>query len=313
MIFKNVVIVCNPRTRDGDLIQRAIMLLKDSQAQLTVIDVVKNLPEDIYAFADGNKVRQLQESALLQRKTQLQSFLKPFKSRLRDINVKVMTGDASMEIVKEVVENGRDLVMLTTERQGPIGDRVLGVLSLHLIRRCPCPVWVVKPTGRSRYRSILAAVDFGDAGETASLNIKIIESALSIARQDKCGLHVLHACDFYLESLLKAHPLIPNAEVERIAHEVWKKHREDFNKLLDGFDLKGIKVERHFVKGDAGDLIIDLANRDDMDLVVIGTVNRINRSGICIGSTAERVSYQVDASLLAIKPESFVSPIEVAS
>jgi nucleotide-binding universal stress UspA family protein len=43
----------------------------------------------------------------------------------------------------------------------------------------------------------------------------------------------------------------------------------------------------------------------------MGTVARTGIPGLLIGNTAEGVLNQVDCSLLALKPEGFVSPVAV--
>ncbi|MDH5473944.1 MAG: universal stress protein [Gammaproteobacteria bacterium] len=43
----------------------------------------------------------------------------------------------------------------------------------------------------------------------------------------------------------------------------------------------------------------------------MGTVGRTGISGFFIGNTADSVLRQVDCSILAIKPEGFVTPVEL--
>jgi len=57
--------------------------------------------------------------------------------------------------------------------------------------------------------------------------------------------------------------------------------------------------------------ILDFTKQAGIDLIVMGTVNRVDRKGIMIGSTAEKVCYLAFCSIMALKPEGFVSPIEV--
>jgi len=38
-------------------------------------------------------------------------------------------------------------------------DRFFSGDDMHLLRKCPCPVWLVKPQAPKTYRRILAAVD----------------------------------------------------------------------------------------------------------------------------------------------------------
>jgi nucleotide-binding universal stress UspA family protein len=48
-----------------------------------------------------------------------------------------------------------------------------------------------------------------------------------------------------------------------------------------------------------------------MDLIVMGTVARTGLGGLLIGNTAESVLQRVDCSVLAVKPEGFVSPVRL--
>ena len=47
----------------------------------------------------------------------------------------------------------------------------------------------------------------------------------------------------------------------------------------------------------------------EADLVVIGTVGRTGIPGLIIGNTAENVLQTTSASVLAVKPSGFVSPV----
>jgi universal stress protein E len=75
---------------------------------------------------------------------------------------------------------------------------------MHLMRKCPCPVWVMKPTRRERFHRILAGVDPSFADEEENLlNIKIIDLATSLAKMDQSELRIVHAWNFRTELLLR--------------------------------------------------------------------------------------------------------------
>ena len=57
--------------------------------------------------------------------------------------------------------------------------------------------------------------------------------------------------------------------------------------------------------------ILGEVRRVDPDLLVMGTVSRWGIARRLLGNTAERVLERVDCSLLTVKPEEFVSPVEV--
>ena len=72
---------------------------------------------------------------------------------------KMLYGTAFLEIIREVLRNGHDLVMTAAEGRAALKDRLFGSTAMHLMRKCPCPVWVVKPTQPETHTRILAAVD----------------------------------------------------------------------------------------------------------------------------------------------------------
>jgi nucleotide-binding universal stress UspA family protein len=47
----------------------------------------------------------------------------------------------------------------------------------------------------------------------------------------------------------------------------------------------------------------------EIDLIVMGTVGRTGIPGFFIGNTAEEVLQTTTASILAVKPEGFISPV----
>ena len=54
-----------------------------------------------------------------------------------------------------------------------------------------------------------------------------------------------------------------------------------------------------------------LLEKLDIDLLVMGTVCRTGIPGFIIGNTAESMIHTVNCSVLALKPQGFVSPVEI--
>jgi nucleotide-binding universal stress UspA family protein len=58
-------------------------------------------------------------------------------------------------------------------------------------------------------------------------------------------------------------------------------------------------------------VITSLTAKKRIDLIVMGTVGRTGIPGFLIGNTAETVLRQVNCSVLAVKPEGFVTPVKI--
>jgi len=59
-------------------------------------------------------------------------------------------------------------------------------------------------------------------------------------------------------------------------------------------------------------VIPELVKHKDIDLIVMGTIGRTGIPGMIMGNTAERLLDRVECSILAIKPEGYISPVTLA-
>lgn len=234
----------------------------------------------------------------------------------------MLKGTPFLGIIREVLGNGRDLVIKTPETWDWL-DRLFGSDDMHLLRKCPCPVWLIKPQVSKSYRRILAAVDVGEAYPPAelksrrALNRQILEMASSLMLSDFAELHVVYAWRAIGERVMRG-GLLPLSEKQIIAHVEQRRrdHAASLNTLMrevisnHGEDTRDYLIpQTHLVKGRARKEIPALAKRIEADLVVMGTVARTGIPGLVMGNTAETILNQIDCSVLAIKPPGFVTPV----
>ena len=230
------------------------------------------------------------------------------------MSANVLCGTPFLEIILEVVRNEHDLVMMTAEGKGALEEMLFGSTTMHLMRKCPCPVWVMKPTQPKQYSRILAAVDPAPLDEKRNaLNMKIMDLATSLAQLEQSELHIVHAWALYREfGLTYGHIQIPKSELNKLIRETETMHGRWFSELLQEYPLENLDCQAHLLHGDAGTLIPELAKEKAIDLIVMGTVCRTGVTGLFIGNTAENVIRQVNCSVLTVKPDGFVTPMRPA-
>ena len=73
--------------------------------------------------------------------------------------------------------------------------------------------------------------------------------------------------------------------------------------------LDYLKPLTHLLKGSARQEVPAPAKRLQVDCIVMGTVARTGIRGFFMGNTAETILEQIDCSVLAIKPQEFVTPV----
>ncbi len=304
--FRNVLLF---HPFDRQTLTRATSLLTTHQAKMTLFTVVPPIERSKIKSSSG-KIIDLQALLAKDHRQQLEEIAEPLKEQGFRISTKSSVGQPFIEIIRQVVAKKHDLVMMTADGQSTIRDQLFGTTSMHLMRKCPCPVWVIKPTRRKRLRSVLAAVDPNpEHGVRDSLNSEILQRAIQIARQEDADLHVVHAWNTLGGELDRGKRWMTRAEIRLHTEQVASDHRKRLDHLLQTETDGSAKV--HMIQGRAGEVIPKIAAMEKVDLLVMGTVCRTGIPGFFIGNTAEMVLNQVDCSVLTVKPSGFISPVKL--
>uniref|UniRef100_UPI0035930DA5 universal stress protein n=1 Tax=Thiocapsa sp. TaxID=2024551 RepID=UPI0035930DA5 len=142
--FRNILVVVDPMPPKRFALDRAVQLARTTGASLTLLSVVKDaaeIPDEAQAGLSGHDLTALVVAHRLRTLTELTRA--PTRQGI-DIRIGVKTGTPFIEIIREVVRNGHDLVMMSAEGRGGLRQRLFGTTSMHLMRKCPCPVLVLK-------------------------------------------------------------------------------------------------------------------------------------------------------------------------
>lgn len=311
--FKNILCVIDAEADQRWVLERTAALAQNNQARLTVLTVLEPVP----AVADI--VPATVEQALRQR------FAGHVAAMLRDVpgasapQVKAVFGRGYLEVIQEVLRHGFDLVVKPATADVNFAALLFGSNDMHLLRKCPCPVWLLKEDGSVPSRRILAAVDFDPfrPDDAAELNRQIIELAAAQALAEGAELHVVHAWDAGAENVLRVWGAgSSEADIAAYVALERQRHESGLNKLMTaavgwlGQDvLVYLKPRLHLPRGNAANEIPALARTLDVDLIVMGTVGRSGIPGLLIGNTAETILHKVECAVLALKPTGFISPV----
>lgn len=140
-----------------------------------------------------------------------------------------------------------------------------------------------------------------------TLNVKIVELALLMARLEQGSPTLLQAWMPYMEGKISSH-VSGDAFVAYV--EAARNHAaDDVAHLKDSFGDRLASTPVALRKGWPDEVIPEFVVAEGIDLVVMGTVARAGIAGLMIGNTAERVLRKLPCSVLAVKPDGFVSPV----
>jgi nucleotide-binding universal stress UspA family protein len=320
--FNRILCVVTSLKSSKAALERAVTLAENNQARLTAVAVARPVSVGM-GMPDGGPISADLQAAMVSDCAQkLESAIAPYLSRV-EIKTKVLVGVQFTEIIREVLRNQHDLLVKPCESLEWL-DQIFGSEDMHLLRKCPCPVWLIKPSVPRTYRCILAAVDVNDSypelelKSRCLLNEHIVELATSMALADFSELHIVHAWEAIGESELRGSFMHMSEEkVTAYVEEVRRKREANLERLmlkvtgdLGQETLDYLKPSVHLVKGWERKVIPALAKQVEADLVVMGTVSRTGVPGLIMGNTAESILNQLECSVLAIKPFDFVSPVK---
>ena len=305
--FKKILCYVGGPADPQPSLTESVELAARNGASLTLLDVLPESTEGPWLTVPGKT--DLEKLVTASRTHDLQELAASIEARGVEVTAEVGTGSPFVEIIRRVVADGHDLVIKTAQGPGSRLGGLLGTTALHLMRKCPAPVWVVKPDPGARFGRVLAAVDPDPERSGArELSVRVLELARSLAGISDSELRVVHAWWLYAETTLTGPRIkMPSAEVELLLDATRETARGALDGLLQEVDLSGVRHQVQLIKGIPGEVISLLAA--ESDLAVLGTVSRSGIAGILIGNTAESVLRRIDCSVLVVKPRNYRTPL----
>lgn len=311
--FKNILLVFNPKVNARAAIDQAETLAKQNSARITVCAVVKELPSNMSIALLVLSPEELFASLMKEHQEQVDGIVSALNKKGVKATAQIKVGIPFIEIIRQVLREEHDLVIVAAEGKTGLTERLFGSTSMHLMRKCPCPVWVVKSSSRKKYGHILAAVDTTNDSpgpDQDSLNRLIMQLGSSMATTNNSELHILQVWNVYGEGYMTVRGGLSETSIRRIRRAAKKQYVEQVDNLIDDTDLDDLTVYKHLPRAEnISKAIVALTRNKKIDLLVMGTVCRTGVAGLIIGNTAEKVLNKVDCSVLTVKPEGFISPV----
>ncbi|MFO1020226.1 MAG: universal stress protein [Planctomycetales bacterium] len=217
------------------------------------------------------------------------------------IRSETLLGKPYLSLTHAVQKEGYDLVVAGTRGTATWERFLIGSTAKRLIRLCPASVWIVKDGRPPVPKVVLAATDLSPVSRKALLQ------GLAVARQAGAEFHLLHVIDS---------ADVPNDVVEHLPQgstlreEINKSAERRLDEFLAGIDAGSLQIRRHLSWGYSWREIATLQKHLHADLLVLGTIGRTRIKGLLLGNTAEKVLDTCDCSILTVKPDDFVSPID---
>ncbi len=302
--FKSILVVFDRATAGREALDQAAKLAQRNGARLSLLVCLTEFERS----GDSDNLENVVVNGL---RSHFEGVIEPLRAMNLAVSSEVRLGRPFIQVIRHVLGDDHDLVIKVAESGGHHGFQFSST-DLHLLRKCPRPLWLLKPSHPGENGPILAAIaPSGGHRDIAALNAYILELASSLAIEREQPLHVVQAWA-PIDPLLLNHLDRPGWD-DPATTEKLDLARSRANALFDRtvrpFVTKGLDIHRHFVDGVPSRAIVDLVRDLVPDVAVMSTLNRASVAGLLVGETAEDVFRQIGCSVLALKPTGFVSPV----
>ncbi|QTF08396.1 universal stress protein UspE [Brenneria izadpanahii] len=305
--YQNLLVAIDPNQDDQPALRRAVYLVQRLGGRIKAFLPIYDFSYEMTTLLSPDERTEMRQGVIQQRTEWIKEQCKYYLDAGVPIEIKVVWHNKPFEaIIQEVIAGQHDLLLKMAHQHDRLEAVIFTPTDWQLLRKCPCPVWMVKDQPWPEISRALVAVNLSSEDPYHDpLNIKLVSETLELAKQvNETEVH-----------LVGAYPVTPI----NIAIELPDFDPSVYNDAIRGQHLIAMKALRqkfnldervtHVEKGLPEEVIPDLAEHLQAGVVVLGSLGRTGLSAAFIGNTVEHVIDHLKCDLLAIKPDDFVSPV----
>lgn len=307
--IETIVVGYDGFERDDPLPTLAVALAHEHGANLRLVHVADEPPRHGW-WSKNSQADELYQSTLDIRRERLEALLSDPRETGIAASSEIRQGVPHVELIRAAMTADADLVIVADQCVHRRGRPGFGTVTMKLLRFCPMPVLAKRDLSQSKHQNIVAALDLAPSPDGAGLNAAVLDMAAALARRSAGKLTLFHAWELWGEETLKSRALTRPKELAEMAAETRRDREHEAKRLVASLGADCPDVDIELRKGDPWIRLPEFVKEHDVDIVVMGTLDRTGLQGLLMGNTAERILNELNCSVLAIKPRAFRSPIE---
>jgi nucleotide-binding universal stress UspA family protein len=215
----------------------------------------------------------------------------------RDIEVTAEAGEPVAVIVDQAVSRRSNLLVMATHGRRGFDRLLLGSVAEKVLRLAPCPVLTVPPHAPDAppgvaLSKILCPIDFSPAA------LQAVGVAADLARRANAALVVVQVIEFLAEE-------DPHESAHFDVPEFRRHLLQDAHRRLDAFLADQPRLDRgvatRVVAGRAYREILQMADEERPDLIVMGAQGRGGSSLVPLGSTTQQVVRGASCPVMTVR------------
>lgn len=308
--FKNILFVSYGLSSEEAALKTAIATTNANDANLKIVTFMPEFPGNLKEYEKAYHDALLEN---IQQRVKKASESTPLAKTTNDrvTFILMSNNELAINVIKMVLREKIDLVIKPTEPMQ--SNESLSAIEMSLLRKCPCPVWICKPDANIPLQRIAVTVEPNNTDPVRTkLTQELLHLADEIAQNNNAQLTVISTWDCPIEQMMydSNYFSLPQEVLDSANENEEKRANAAIADLIQKASLKS-KYELIVKKGTAFVVVPMILNTNKIELLVIGTIARTGIPGFLIGNTAENILQNISCSMLAIKPDGYVSPISI--
>jgi len=265
--FSLALVGADGSERAAEAVRQASLLAAAVHGQLIVAHVIEDRP-----YEEGEPERALEAAAAAAR------------AAGSDPETRFLTGDAAEAMLEEAERDGVDLLCVGPD-SGLLGGAIrFGHVAARIVREARCSVLIARPAADRFPRQVACAVDGSDASVLTAM------TAAGLAEATGADLRLLH--------------VVP---VFRGRNEEWTLGPEEesppeLEPSVTAVSALGLTPIREMAMGRPEHTLVRVAERDEVDLVVVGHRGVTGMTRRLLGSVSEHVAQHATCSVFVVRP-----------
>lgn len=244
----------------------------------------------------------LYESAILQKRRELEHEVRRLRDLGTDVGHKLLSGSPFDELVATAIESKAQLIVVGALGHGLARRLLVGSVAERTAETSPVPTLVIRPGGRlaswvrgEQTLKILIGYDFSPAGDAA------LQWLHEMQEIGPCEITVVHI-DWPPEQAhrLGYHGPLPLTENPKEIQNFLERDLSERVAMILAPEKVNVVVEPGWGRTDG--YLFEMASRENVDLVVVGTHRRQGWGRLRFGSVSRSILHHTTKSVAVIPP-----------
>ncbi|MDF7680852.1 universal stress protein UspE [Enterobacteriaceae bacterium ESL0689] len=304
--YQNMLVVIDPSQNDQPALQRAVYLHQQVGGRIKAFLPIHDFACEMPNLLSPDERTAMQQNAIHQRSNWVQEQARCYIESGIAVDIKVVWHNRPFEaIIQEVINGNHDLLLKMAHQHDKLEAAIFTPTDWHLLRKCPCPVWMVKSQPWLEGGKTLVAVNLAsEENYHHALNEKLVREAIELAEQfNNTDVHLV---DAYPVTSINIAIDLPDFDPAIYNDAIRGQHLLAMKSLRQKF---GIDENRtHVEQGLPDEVITGLSEHLQAAIVILGTSGRTGLSAAFLGNTAEQVIDRLCCDLMVVKSEEHQIP-----